>query len=50
MPRYNEVSYLGRLGEMREAAHFCMGLLDGYNMYTTGNTFPVAGGFVNAGM
>jgi NAD(P)-dependent dehydrogenase (short-subunit alcohol dehydrogenase family) len=41
---------MGRLGEMREAAHFCMGLLDGYNMYTTGNTFPIAGGFNNAGM
>jgi hypothetical protein len=24
--------------------------LDGYNMYTTGNFFPVAGGFNNAGM
>jgi len=41
---------MGRLGEMREAAHFCMGLLDGYNMYTTGNIFPIAGGFNNAGM
>ena len=40
----------GRLGEAREAAHFCMSLLDGYNMYTTGNFFPVAGGFNNAGM
>jgi hypothetical protein len=34
----------------REAAHFAMALLDGYNMYTTGNFFPVAGGFNNAGM
>jgi len=25
-------------------------LLDGYNMYTTGNAFPIAGGFNNAGM
>ncbi len=41
---------MGRLGETREAAHFCMALLDGYNMYTTGNFFPVAGGFNNAGM
>jgi len=41
---------VGRLGEMREAAHFCMALLDGYNMYTTGNFFPIAGGFNNAGM
>jgi 3-oxoacyl-[acyl-carrier protein] reductase len=40
----------GRLGETREAAHFTMALLDGYNMYTTGNFFPVAGGFNNAGM
>ena len=41
---------VGRLGETREAAHFAMALLDGYNMYTTGNFFPVAGGFNNAGM
>lgn len=40
----------GRLGETREAAHFVMALLDGYNMYTTGSFFPVAGGFNNAGM
>ncbi|MHC4265342.1 MAG: SDR family NAD(P)-dependent oxidoreductase [Planctomycetota bacterium] len=39
-----------RLGETEEAAHLCMSLLDGYNMYTTGNFFPVAGGFNNAGM
>jgi 3-oxoacyl-[acyl-carrier protein] reductase len=41
---------MGRLGETREAAHFAMALLDGHNMYTTGNFFPVAGGFNNAGM
>ncbi len=41
---------MGRLGETEEAAHFTMALLDGYNMYTTGNFFPVAGGFNNAGM
>jgi len=35
----------GRLGETREAAHFTMALLDGHSMYTTGNFFPVAGGF-----
>lgn len=39
-----------RLGETAEAAHFTLALLDGYNMYTTGNFFPVAGGFNNAGM
>jgi 3-oxoacyl-[acyl-carrier protein] reductase len=39
-----------RLGETEEAAHFALSLLDGYNMYTTGNFFPVAGGFNNAGM
>jgi NAD(P)-dependent dehydrogenase (short-subunit alcohol dehydrogenase family) len=33
-----------------EAAHFALSLLDGYNMYTTGNAFPVAGGFNNEGM
>ena len=40
----------GRLGETAEAAHFTLAFLDGYNMYTTGNFFPVAGGFNNAGM
>ena len=39
-----------RLGETAEAAHFTLALLDGHNMYTTGNFFPVAGGFNNAGM
>jgi len=41
---------MGRLGETAEAAHFTVGLLDGYNMYMTGNFFPVAGGFNNEGM
>jgi len=41
---------MGRLGETREAAHFAIALLDGHNMYTTGNFFPVAGGFNNSGM
>lgn len=41
---------LRRLGETEEAAHLALALLDGYNMYTTGNFFPVAGGFNNAGM
>jgi NAD(P)-dependent dehydrogenase (short-subunit alcohol dehydrogenase family) len=41
---------LRRLGETEEAAHFTMALLDGYNMYTTGNFFPITGGFNNAGM
>ncbi len=41
---------MGRLGETREAAHFTVALLDGYNMYMTGNFFPVAGGFNNEGM
>ena len=40
----------GRLGETREAAHFAMALLDGKNMYTTGNFYPVSGGFNSAGM
>jgi 3-oxoacyl-[acyl-carrier protein] reductase len=39
-----------RLGETSEAAHFALSLLDGHNMYTTGNFFPVAGGFNNEGM
>ena len=41
---------MGRLGETAEAARFTLALLDGHNMYTTGNFFPVAGGFNNAGM
>ena len=41
---------MGRLGETEEAAHLALSLLDGYNMYTTGNFFPIAGGFNNAGM
>ena len=39
-----------RLGETEEAAHLALSLLDGYNMYTTGNFFPIAGGFNNVGM
>ena len=39
-----------RLGETKEAAHLALSLLDGHNMYTTGNFFPVGGGFNNAGM
>ena len=45
----NEIP-MRRLGETEEAAHFTMALLDGYNMYTTGNFFPIAGGFNNTGM
>ncbi len=41
---------IGRLGETAEAAHFTLGLLDGHNMYSTGNFYTVAGGFNNAGM
>lgn len=41
---------MGRLGETEEAAHFTLALLDGHNMYSTGNFFPIAGGFNNAGM
>jgi 3-oxoacyl-[acyl-carrier protein] reductase len=41
---------VGRLGETAEAAHFTLGLLDGHNMYSTGNFYTVAGGFNNAGM
>ena len=39
-----------RLGETAEAAHFTVALLDGHNMYMTGNFFPIAGGFNNVGM
>ena len=45
----NEIP-MRRLGETEEAAHLALSLLDGFNMYTTGNFFPVAGGFNNAGM
>ena len=41
---------MGRLGETAEAAHFTLALLDGHNMYSTGNFYTVAGGFNNAGM
>ena len=37
----------GRLGEAEECAHFTMSLLDGQNMFTTGNFFPIAGGYNN---
>ena len=45
----NEIP-MRRLGETAEAAHFTLALLDGHNMYMTGNFFPIAGGFNNAGM
>ena len=49
-PNILEEIPVGRLGETHEAAHFTMALLDGYNLYTTGNFYPVAGGFNAAGM
>jgi 3-oxoacyl-[acyl-carrier protein] reductase len=36
---------LGRFGEPEEMAHLAMPLLDGYNMYTTGQSFMIAGGY-----
>ena len=36
---------VGRFGEPEEMAHLAMALLDGKNMYTTGQTFMVAGGY-----
>jgi 3-oxoacyl-[acyl-carrier protein] reductase len=36
---------LGRFGEPEEMAHLAMALLDGHNMYTTGQSFMVAGGY-----
>ena len=48
--RILETIPMRRLGETAEAAHFALSLLDGHNMYTTGNAFPVAGGFNNEGM
>jgi 3-oxoacyl-[acyl-carrier protein] reductase len=36
---------VGRFGEPEEMAHFAMALLDGYNMFTTGQSFMVAGGY-----
>jgi len=36
---------LGRFGEPEEMAHFATALLDGYNMFTTGKSFMVAGGY-----
>jgi hypothetical protein len=37
-------------GDADETAHFTVALLDGYNMYTTSNFFPIAGGFNNESM
>ena len=36
---------VGRFGEPEEMAHLAMALLDGCNMYTTGQTFMIAGGY-----
>ena len=36
---------LGRFGEPEEMAHLAMALLDGYNMFTTGQSLMVAGGY-----
>ena len=38
---------LGRLGEVEEAAHFAMTLLDGINTFQTGNFYCHSGGFNN---
>ena len=35
----------GRVGEPEEMAHLAMALLDGRNMYTTGQAFMIAGGY-----
>ena len=47
--RILETIPMRRLGETGEAAHLALSLLDGHNMYTTGNFFPIAGGFNNDG-
>ena len=36
---------LGRFGEPEEPAHLATALLDGYNMFTTGKSFMIAGGY-----
>lgn len=36
---------VGRFGEPEEMAHLAMPLLDWYNMYTTGQSFMIAGGY-----
>jgi 3-oxoacyl-[acyl-carrier protein] reductase len=36
---------VGRFGEPEEMAHLAMALLDGRNMYTTGQSFMIAGGY-----
>jgi 3-oxoacyl-[acyl-carrier protein] reductase len=36
---------LGRFGEPEELAHLAMALLDGRNMFTTGQSFMIAGGY-----
>jgi 3-oxoacyl-[acyl-carrier protein] reductase len=36
---------VGRFCEPEEMAHLAMALLDGHNMFTTGQSFMVAGGY-----
>jgi NAD(P)-dependent dehydrogenase (short-subunit alcohol dehydrogenase family) len=36
---------LGRFGEPEEPAHLAMALLDGHNMFTTGQSIMIAGGY-----
>jgi NAD(P)-dependent dehydrogenase (short-subunit alcohol dehydrogenase family) len=38
---------VGRFGEPEEMAHLAMAMLDGMNMFTTGQTIMVAGGYQN---
>jgi metal-dependent amidase/aminoacylase/carboxypeptidase family protein len=45
-----EIKSSAYLKDLFKKSGFTMALLDGYNMYTTGNFFPIAGGFNNAGM
>jgi NAD(P)-dependent dehydrogenase (short-subunit alcohol dehydrogenase family) len=36
---------VGRFGEPEEMAHMAMPLLDGHNMFTTGQSIMIAGGY-----
>jgi 3-oxoacyl-[acyl-carrier protein] reductase len=45
MAKIAESIPVGRFGEAEEMAHMAMPLLDGRNMYTTGQSFMIAGGY-----
>ena len=47
MEEFVSIIPMHRLGKPEEAAHFAASLLDGKNMFQTGNFFPISGGYNN---